>query len=85
MRKLKQNGKFSLFGADAAADAVVGARLGFFINARGGICVLSGVSLALGASVEVAALTFFKQGNDQSREQRGPKNTNVFLENIFAW
>ncbi len=84
-RKLKENGSFMLFGADAAAAAGLGARVGFFMNHRGGLCFLAGASIAAGASIEISALRFEGPNQSQIQQQRQSSSEGFSFENIFLW
>ena len=86
LRLLEKHNAFTLFGADASLAAGVSARLGFFVNHRGGICTLTGTGIALGASAQISALSISEpECGGQSQRSKRVRSGRFSVERLFTW
>lgn len=70
LERLKDD-NIHLFGAEADASAVVGAKVGAFANTSGDSCFITGVNVGVGASVMLAAeMTFVSPKNQGTYQQQ---------------
>ena len=54
--KEKNLGMSPFRGIEAGASALIGAQVGVFVNSRGGVCVMEGLKISIGAGISGATL-----------------------------